>query len=35
VLDTVRVPGMEYDLDSLDILEEKTIPAGEKLGIKF
>ena len=35
VLDTVRVPGMEYDLDSLDILEEKIIPAGRKMGIEF
>jgi len=35
VLDTVKVPGMSYDLDSLDLLEEETIPTGEKHGIKF
>jgi hypothetical protein len=34
-LDTVKVAGMEYDLDSLDLIEEETIPAGVKMGIEF
>jgi hypothetical protein len=35
VLDTVKIGGMHYDLDSLDLLIEETIPAGRKLGIEF
>ena len=35
VLDTVKCGGMTYDLDSLDLLVEETIPAGRKMGIDF